>query len=95
MFVPTGTLANHVAVRKLAGNDCRVLVQEENHLYNDSGDCAETLSGLNLIPSAQGHSTIELAEVNTGLSALAVAACQTRWAQFPSKVRYAEKIMKW
>ncbi len=63
MFVPTGTLANHLAIRKLAGNDRRVLVQAESHLYNDSGDCAETLSGLNLIPLAQGRSTIELAEI--------------------------------
>jgi threonine aldolase len=55
MFVPTGTLANHLAIRKLAGNDRRVLVQAESHLYNDSGDCAEVLSGLNLIPLAVGH----------------------------------------
>jgi threonine aldolase len=60
MFVPTGTLANHLAVRKLAGNDRRVLVQAESHFYNDSGDCAETLSGLNLIPLGVGRSTIEL-----------------------------------
>jgi len=63
MFVPTGTLANHLAIRKLAGNDRRVLVQAESHFYNDSGDCAETLSGLNLIPLAEGRSTIELAEI--------------------------------
>ena len=63
MFVPTGTLANHLAVRKLAGNDRRVLVQAESHLYNDSGDCAATLSGLNLVPLAAGRSTIELDEV--------------------------------
>jgi len=49
-FVPTDTLANHLAIKKLAGNDRRFLVQAESHLYNDSGDCAETLSGLNLIP---------------------------------------------
>lgn len=64
MFVPTGTLANHLAVRKLAGNDRRVLVQAESHLYNDSGDCAGTLSGLNLVPLADdGGSTIELDDV--------------------------------
>ncbi len=63
MFVPTGTLANHLAIRKLAGNDRRVLVQAESHFYNDSGDCADTLSGLNLIPLALGRSTIELADV--------------------------------
>lgn len=63
MFVPTGTLANHLAIRKLAGNDRRVLVQAESHLYNDSGDCAETLSGLNLVPLGLGRSTIELSDV--------------------------------
>jgi len=62
-FVPTDTLANHLAIKKLAGNDRRFLVQAESHLYNDSGDCAETLSGLNLIPLAQGRSSIELAEI--------------------------------
>ena len=60
MFVPTGTLANHIAVRTLAGNDRRVLVQAESHLYNDSGDCAQTLSGLNLVPLAEGSSTVNL-----------------------------------
>lgn len=63
LFVPTGTLANHLAVRKLAGADRRVLVQAESHLYNDSGDCAQTLSGLNLVPLAEGEAGIALDEV--------------------------------
>jgi len=63
MFVPTGTLANHLALRKLAGNDRRVLVQAESHLYNDSGDCASVLSDLNLVPLAVGSSTPTLDEV--------------------------------
>jgi threonine aldolase len=63
MFVPTGTLANHLAVRRLAGANRRVLVQAESHLYNDSGDGAQTLSGLNLVPLAEGETTIALADV--------------------------------
>ena len=35
LFFPTGTLANHVAVRLLAGERRHVLVQEESHLYRD------------------------------------------------------------
>src|SRR5260370_1234161 len=53
VWLPTGTLANHLAVRLLAGAKRRVLVQAESHLYNDCGDCAQTLSGLHLIPLAQ------------------------------------------
>jgi threonine aldolase len=53
VFMPTGTLANHIAVRRLAGNNRRIIVQEQSHFYNDSGDCAQTLSGLNLIAIAE------------------------------------------
>ena len=63
IVLPTGTLANHLAVRKLAGTDRRVLVQAESHLYNDSGDGAAILSGLNLIPLALGQATFSLSEV--------------------------------
>jgi threonine aldolase len=42
-----------------------VLVQAESHLYNDSGDCAQTLSGLNLVPLAPGKSTFEVSEVRS------------------------------
>jgi len=78
MFVPTGTLANHLAVRKLAGDGRRVLVQAESHLYNDSGDCAQTLSGLNLVPLASGRSTIELAEVRSWVERSAGGRVETR-----------------
>ncbi len=53
VFMPTGTLANHIAVRMLANNNRRIIVQEQSHFYNDSGDCAETLSGLNLITTGE------------------------------------------
>ena len=52
--MPTGTLANHMAVRALAGGPSRVIVQSESHLYQDEGDCAQTLSGLTLVPLAAG-----------------------------------------
>jgi threonine aldolase len=78
IFLPTGTLANHLAVRKLAGPDRRVLVQAESHLYNDSGDCAEVLSGLNLIPLAPGQSTFELAEVKSWVERSAGGRVETR-----------------
>lgn len=57
VFMPTGTLANHLAVRALCGEKRRVIVQETSHFYNDSGDCAQQLSQLNLIPVAPGRAT--------------------------------------
>jgi len=54
IFLPSGTLANHLALRLLAQRGHRVLVQRESHIYNDSGDCVQELSGLTLIPLAPG-----------------------------------------
>ena len=63
VFLPTGTLANHLAVRIQAGDRNRVVVQKESHVYNDSGDCAQILSNLNLIPLAPSSGTFTLDEV--------------------------------
>ena len=63
VFLPSGTLANHLALRLLAERGRRVLVQRESHIYNDSGDCAQALSGLTLIPLAAERATFSLTEV--------------------------------
>ena len=64
LFLPTGTLANHLVVRELAGERKRVAVQMESHLYCDESDCAETLSGLKLVPFGVGRASIPLNELN-------------------------------
>lgn len=63
VFMPTGTLANHIAVRHLANSNRRVIVQEQSHLYNDTGDCSQTLSNLNLIPIGVNLVEFSLQEV--------------------------------
>ena len=63
IYFPTGTLANHVAIRALAGDRIRVLVPKESHIYNDSGDCVQQLSQLNLIPMASETATFTLEDV--------------------------------
>ncbi|MBV8336240.1 MAG: aminotransferase class I/II-fold pyridoxal phosphate-dependent enzyme [Alphaproteobacteria bacterium] len=63
VFLPSGTLANNLALRLLAQRGRRVLVQRESHIFNDSGDCAQELSGLSLIPLAPGEATFTLDQV--------------------------------
>lgn len=63
IFMPTGTLANHLALRALAGNRRRVVVQDVSHVYNDSGDACQMLSGLTLLPLAAEKSTFTWADV--------------------------------
>lgn len=63
LFLPTGTMANHLAIRVLTAAKSRVLVQAESHIYRDSLDCVQTLSHLNLVPLAAAKATIPLAEI--------------------------------
>lgn len=79
IFMPTGTLANHMAVRALAAGSSRVLVQEDSHFYQDEGDCAQTLSNLTLMPLAAGRATFSADEVQRVLD-------QTKGARVVSRV---------
>lgn len=77
VFFPTGTLANHVAIRELAGEEMRVIVQERSHIYNDSGDCLQVLSNLNLIPLARDEATFTVDEVKSALRKTEVGRVKT------------------
>ncbi len=63
VFMPSGTLANQLALRALAGTKRRVILQEMSHIYNDTGDACQTLSGLTLMPLAPGRATFTSADV--------------------------------
>jgi threonine aldolase len=69
VFMPTGTLANHLAIRQLCGVKPRAIVPEQSHLYNDTGDCVPRLSGINLIPLATGRPSFTLDELQEALHA--------------------------
>ena len=66
-FMPTGTLANHVAIRLLCGEHRHALVQRESHVYRDEADAVTTLSGINLVPLAEGKVPPTMDEVNKAI----------------------------
>ena len=68
IFMPTGTLANHLAIRKHCGVKSRAIVQEQSHLYNDTGDTVTRLSGINLVPLAEGRPHFGLDELVEALN---------------------------
>ena len=77
IFLPTGTLANQLAVRLLAGDNGRVLVQAESHLYNDSGDCLPQLSRLQVIGLASDEATFSLEQVQAEVERAATGKVRT------------------
>ena len=68
VFMPSGTLANQLALRALAGTKHRVIVPEMSHIYNDTGDACQTLSGLTLMPLAAGKATFTRSDVEAVLT---------------------------
>jgi threonine aldolase len=66
--MPSGTLANQLALRALAGDRRRVIVPETSHIYNDTGDASQTLSGLTLLALGPGNATFTCAEVEAVLA---------------------------
>jgi threonine aldolase len=77
VFMPSGTLANQLALRVLAGDRRRVIVPETSHIYNDTGDASQTLSGLTLVPLAPGKATFTCGEVEDVLSRTAGGRVRT------------------
>ena len=63
IFLPTGTLANHLAIRKLCGDSTRAIVQNQSHIYNDSGDCVQSLSQITLVPLGHENASFSLEDV--------------------------------
>lgn len=67
-FLPTGTLANQVALRLLCGDRKRALVQQESHVYCDESDAVTALSAINLVPLAPGRAAPSLEEVDAAMA---------------------------
>ncbi len=61
VYLPTGTLANQLAISFLCGNNTKAFVQETSHVYRDEADAAQTIFNKRLIPLARGkaHFTVE------------------------------------
>ncbi len=68
-FLPTGTLANNVALRVLCGEHPHAFCQADSHLYRDESDTAQRLSGINLVPLDPGHAAPTIAELTAAFDA--------------------------
>jgi threonine aldolase len=69
VWLPTGTLANQLAVRRLCRTHPRVVVPEESHLFQDEGDALQRLSGIAVVPLAPGRACFTVDELAAALDA--------------------------
>ena len=68
VFMPVRHAGEPTGVTVFAGTKRRVIVPEMSHVYNDTGDACQTLSGLTLMPLAPGRATFTRTEVEDVLT---------------------------
>ena len=68
IYMPTGTLANQLAIHVLGGSGTKAFVQETSHVYRDEGDAAQTLYNKRLVPLATGKHYFSLEELKASIA---------------------------
>lgn len=66
-FLPTGTLANNLAVRILCGDHKHAITQADSHLYADESDAASIMSGITLQPLTPGKAAPTIEEITAAV----------------------------
>ena len=54
IYMPSGTMANQLAIAMLSGDNTKVFVQDESHVYRDEADSAQSVFNKRLMPLAKG-----------------------------------------
>lgn len=94
--MPTGTLANQLAIAVLSGENTKVFVQDTSHVYRDEADAAQSVFQKRLMPLAAGQSYFtmeELKDAITGLKDLEVFSSGIGAVSIENPVRRTEGRM--
>ncbi len=77
IYMPTGTLANHIALRQHCTKRKKILIQQQSHIYRDSGDALSHLSGIHLLPLGTDEVSFSLAAVEKSIQDASVEKVHT------------------
>jgi len=70
ILMPSGTLANQLAISVLSGDNTKAFVQETSHVYRDEGDSAQSVFNKRLIPLAPGKAYFTAEELKKSIGDL-------------------------
>jgi len=63
IYLPTGTMANQLAIKLLNEQNTKVIVPENSHIYRDEADAAQSVHSKRLIPVGKGKPYFDLADL--------------------------------
>jgi threonine aldolase len=70
IYLPTGTMANQLAISMLNGENTKIIVPENSHIYRDEADAAQSVHNKRLIPLGAGKVHFDLSDLISGIDYL-------------------------
>ncbi len=70
IFMPSGTMANQMAIAALSGNNTKVFVQETSHVYRDEADAAQSVFRKRLMPLAKNETYFTAEQLREAIDSL-------------------------
>ncbi|HEX2845975.1 MAG TPA: aminotransferase class I/II-fold pyridoxal phosphate-dependent enzyme [Chitinophagaceae bacterium] len=70
IYMPTGTLANQLAIAVLSGENTKVFVQDTSHVYRDEADAAQSVFNKRLMPLVKNETYFSAAALKQAIAAL-------------------------
>jgi threonine aldolase len=70
IFMPTGTMANQLAIATLSGENTKVFLQDTSHVYRDEADAAQSVHDKRLMPLAKDKTYFTADELKAAIENL-------------------------
>lgn len=70
IFMPSGTMANQLAIAVLSGENTKVFVQDTSHVYRDEADAAQSVFQKRLMPLAKDQTCFTAEELKSAVEML-------------------------
>lgn len=70
VFMPSGTMANQLAIAVLSGENTKIFVQDTSHVYRDEADAAQSVFQKRLMPLAKDKTWFTADELKQGVESL-------------------------
>lgn len=67
IYMPTGTMANQLAISVLSGENTKIFVQDTSHIYRDEADAAQSVYNKRLMPLAPNETYFTLEDLKKGI----------------------------
>ncbi|WP_296620170.1 aminotransferase class I/II-fold pyridoxal phosphate-dependent enzyme [Marivirga sp.] len=70
IYLPTGTMANQLAIKLLSGEKTKVIVPENSHIYRDEADAAQSVHSKRLVPVRNNKAYFDASDLDQTINEL-------------------------